>query len=31
MSGPFEMTFDSANAIVYAGNWNEGLWALKVK
>jgi hypothetical protein len=31
VSGPFEMAFDSANAIVYAGNWNEGLWALKVK
>jgi hypothetical protein len=30
-SGPFEMAFDSANRILYAGNWSAGLWALKVK
>jgi photosystem II stability/assembly factor-like uncharacterized protein len=30
-SGPFEMAFDEANGIVYAGNWSEGVWALKVK
>ncbi len=29
-SGPFEMTFDAANGIVYAGVWNAGVWALKV-
>jgi hypothetical protein len=29
-AGPFEMTFDSANGIVYAACWSAGLWALKV-
>jgi hypothetical protein len=29
-SGPFEMAFDAANRIVYAGCWSAGLWALKV-
>jgi photosystem II stability/assembly factor-like uncharacterized protein len=29
-SGPFEMAYDSANNIVYAGCWSAGLWALKV-
>jgi hypothetical protein len=30
ISGPFEMAFDAANRILYAANWNAGLWALKV-
>jgi photosystem II stability/assembly factor-like uncharacterized protein len=30
-SGPFEMAFDSANRIVYAGCWSAGVWALKVR
>jgi len=29
-SGPFEMAFDAANRIVYAGCWSAGVWALKV-
>ena len=30
-SGPFEMTFDSVNGILYASMWFQGVWALKVK
>ena len=30
-SGPFEFAYDSANNIIYAGMWGEGLWALRVK
>jgi hypothetical protein len=29
--GPFEMTFDAENGILYASNWTAGMWALKVK
>jgi hypothetical protein len=29
--GPFEMAFDEANGIVYAGMWSAGVWALKVR
>jgi hypothetical protein len=28
--GPFDMTFDEANGIMYASLWGTGLWALKV-
>lgn len=31
IGGPFEMTYDSTNHIVYAASWAAGLWALKVK
>jgi len=30
-SGPFEMAYDGANHIVYAGMWSSGVWALKVE
>jgi hypothetical protein len=29
--GPYEMTFDAVNGILYSSNWFQGLWALKVK
>jgi len=28
--GPYEMTFDAVNGILYCSNWFQGLWALKV-
>ncbi len=28
--GPYRMTFDAVNRILYSANWNEGAWALKV-
>jgi len=28
--GPFEMTYDATNKILYSGSWVAGLWALKV-
>ena len=28
--GPYRMTFDPVNRILYSANWNEGAWALKV-
>jgi hypothetical protein len=30
-SGPFEMTFDPVNKILYATMWFQGVWALKVE
>jgi photosystem II stability/assembly factor-like uncharacterized protein len=29
--GPYRMDLDAANRIIYSANWNDGLWALKVK
>jgi photosystem II stability/assembly factor-like uncharacterized protein len=29
--GPYRMTFDAKNRIIYSANWNAGVWALKVK
>jgi hypothetical protein len=29
--GPYRMTFDPINRIIYSSNWNAGVWALKVK
>lgn len=28
--GPYEMTFDEANGILYGSMWEQGVWALKV-
>ena len=29
-SGPFEMAVDHQNGVLYAGNWGDGIWALKL-
>jgi hypothetical protein len=29
--GPYRMTFDPINRIIYSANWNAGVWALKVQ
>jgi len=29
-AGPFDMSFDAHNRIVYASNWGAGLWAMKL-
>jgi photosystem II stability/assembly factor-like uncharacterized protein len=30
LDGPYRMTFDAVNRIIYSSNWNGGVWALKV-
>jgi len=30
IQGPFEMTYDAVNKILYSGSWTAGLWALRV-
>jgi len=29
-NGPFQLLYDSTNGLMYSGNWNAGLWVLKV-
>jgi hypothetical protein len=29
-NGPYQLLFDSTNGLMYSGNWNVGLWVLKV-
>jgi hypothetical protein len=29
-NGPYRMRFDKVNRIIYSGNWDSGVWALKV-
>jgi len=29
-NGPFQLTFDSTNGLLYSANWTAGLWVLKV-
>ena len=28
--GPYRMSYDETNGIIYSANWNAGVWALKV-
>jgi photosystem II stability/assembly factor-like uncharacterized protein len=29
--GPYRMAFDPVNRVLYSANWNDGVWALRVK